>query len=122
MTTPNPPVPAAQTGEGPYWIRCGDLVPGHPDQGVHISRYDDETDQDAALTAMGVTTRHLDDGFVQLGAHRITWGRDPHQWNNHCNDLGDWCPWSGEPIPDDEGTGRCPAGCRDSRPADDEAA
>ncbi|MGP4027343.1 hypothetical protein [Actinomadura sp. 3N407] len=118
MTTasPNQPVPAAQAGDGPYWIRCGDIVPGHPDQDVHISRYDDESDQDAALAAMGATSRDLDEGFIQIHGHRITWGRDPDRWNNHSNDLGDWCPWSTEQIPTDHGDTRCPAGCRDSRP------
>ncbi|MFG1857440.1 hypothetical protein ACGFJT_36785 [Actinomadura geliboluensis] len=115
-TSPNPPVPPAGPGEGLYWIRCGNVVPGHPDQDVYISRYDDHADQDAALTAMGVTSRHHDDGFLQIHGHPITWGRDPARWNKHSNDLGDWCPWSTEPLPADHRDTRCPAGCRDSRP------
>ena len=38
-------------------------------------------------------------------------------WNRHRNDLGDACPWSGAPVPDDVDTADdpCPARCRDSR-------
>lgn len=34
-------------------------------------------------------------------------------WEGHTNDIGDWCPWSGAPITDEDDD-RCPAGCRDS--------
>jgi hypothetical protein len=38
--------------------------------------------------------------------------------------LGDWCPWSGQPVdaPNDITTAdddRCPQGCPDSTPTDD---
>lgn len=38
---------------------------------------------------------------------------DRYRFNNHSNDLGDWCPWSDTPVtaPDDS---RCPAGCPSS--------
>lgn len=36
-------------------------------------------------------------------------------YNEHTNDLGDWCPWSGEPAPEsDHDYPACPARCRDS--------
>jgi hypothetical protein len=41
-------------------------------------------------------------------------------WATHSNDIGDWCPWSGEPVADfsDEDDAMdsetCPAGCRGS--------
>jgi len=47
------------------------------------------------------------------------------RWNDHANDLGDWCPHGEEPVtpegePDedtaDSDLARCPAGCRASRP------
>ena len=45
-------------------------------------------------------------------------------WNDHKNDIGDWCPWSDEPAvipagdtgPDTDPC--CPARCRASRPVD----
>ncbi|XVV02785.1 hypothetical protein ACQPW3_36375 [Actinosynnema sp. CA-248983] len=39
-------------------------------------------------------------------------------WHDHTNDIGDWCPFSGEPV-----TGRdirCPQGCRASDPDDEQ--
>jgi hypothetical protein len=33
-------------------------------------------------------------------------------FNEHTNDLGDWCPYSGQPAPDDDAA--CPQGCRGS--------
>lgn len=44
-------------------------------------------------------------------------------WNQHRNQIGDWCPHSGQLIPpapdgvDDDAA--CPAGCPDSRPSQD---
>jgi hypothetical protein len=41
-------------------------------------------------------------------------------WASHSNDIGDWCPWSGEPVADfsdqddSADSDRCPAGCRGS--------
>jgi hypothetical protein len=47
------------------------------------------------------------------------------RWNNHRNDLGDWCPWSGTPASpadlaeaDQLHEPACPAVCRDSHPTD----
>lgn len=38
------------------------------------------------------------------------------RWNNHNNDLGDWCPHSMAAVPADTSQEqRCSAGCRDSR-------
>lgn len=46
-------------------------------------------------------------------------------WNEHVNDIGDYCGNSGQPIPRDYDDGtdspRCPAGCRASAPTDPEA-
>ncbi|MEO6085700.1 MAG: hypothetical protein ABIQ18_21550 [Umezawaea sp.] len=38
-------------------------------------------------------------------------------WPNHSNDIGDWCPFSDEPIKGDDT--RCPQGCRASDPEAD---
>ena len=32
-------------------------------------------------------------------------------WNEHSNDLGDYCPWSGQPAATEDDDARCPAGC-----------
>ena len=34
-------------------------------------------------------------------------------WNEHTNDIGDWCPFSGTPVTTEDN--RCPQGCRQSR-------
>lgn len=40
-------------------------------------------------------------------------------WNQHSNDLGDWCPHSGDPVPaEDDDDAPCPARCRASHPLD----
>jgi hypothetical protein len=114
-----PPVPPAQAGDGPFWIRCGDIQDGGPDLNVHITRYDNKVALECALTRMGLTDRMQAAGAVEFHGHRITWGRDPITWNRHSNDLGDWCPWSGEQVQGDDD--RCPAGCRDSRPSAEDA-
>lgn len=37
-------------------------------------------------------------------------GDAPHSWwNQHSNQLGDWCPWSGHVADDDDDA--CPATC-----------
>jgi hypothetical protein len=36
------------------------------------------------------------------------------KFNNHSNDIGDWCPYSGEPVPEDYNDDRCPQWCRAS--------
>jgi hypothetical protein len=36
------------------------------------------------------------------------------RWNNHRNDLGDWCPWSLCTTTTTDDDDRCPAGCRGS--------
>jgi endonuclease/exonuclease/phosphatase family metal-dependent hydrolase len=45
-------------------------------------------------------------------------------WSQHSNDIGDYCPHSGQPVPAEYEAGaddpRCPAGCRASRAEDDE--
>jgi hypothetical protein len=52
--------------------------------------------------------------FDDLGQH----------WNQHNNDIGDWCPHSGKPVPPDYDDGTddplCPATCRASRAQDDD--
>jgi hypothetical protein len=52
--------------------------------------------------------------FDDLGQH----------WNQHANDIGDYCGNSGKPVPADYDDGtddpRCPAGCRASVPEDDD--
>jgi hypothetical protein len=41
-------------------------------------------------------------------------------WNHHTNDLGDACPYSGQPAPDDTTDDTpCPARCRASYPVDE---
>lgn len=35
-------------------------------------------------------------------------------FNSHSNDLGDWCPYSGDPAPGADDDERCPQGCRAS--------
>jgi hypothetical protein len=32
-----------------------------------------------------------------------------YEYNEHNNQLGDWCPWSGVPANEDDDA--CPAGC-----------
>lgn len=43
-------------------------------------------------------------------------------YNDHSNDIGDWCTWSGKPVDeddlDDPDEDRCPALCRASRVED----
>lgn len=42
-------------------------------------------------------------------------------FNEHSNDIGDWCPFSGEELPADQGKDkRCPQGCRASRIVEDD--
>jgi hypothetical protein len=44
-------------------------------------------------------------------------GADTHMFDDHSNDLGDWCPWSGvcvDPATYRHADGRCPQGCRTS--------
>ncbi|MGH3630688.1 MAG: hypothetical protein ACRDRL_25010 [Sciscionella sp.] len=45
------------------------------------------------------------------------------EWNNHNNDIGDWCPYSGDPVgqaelddhgEDGEDGARCPQWCMKS--------
>lgn len=41
------------------------------------------------------------------------------KFNDHNNDIGDWCPWSGADA-DGHGTDdRCPAGCKQSAVVDE---
>lgn len=41
-------------------------------------------------------------------------------WSHHTNDLGDACPFSGQPAPDDATDDTpCPARCRASYPVDE---
>lgn len=43
----------------------------------------------------------------------------PARYPEHNNDIGDWCPWSGERRKDRDS--RCPAGCRRSVVDEDDA-
>lgn len=38
----------------------------------------------------------------------------PFEWNEHNNDIGDWCPWSGARAYLGELGATCPARCRDA--------
>lgn len=78
------------------------------------------TDAEVERIAARVPHSSIPDAIGVIASEAIV----RYRWNDHTNDIGDWCPHSEEPVtPDSEpdsdagdDTARCPAGCRASRP------
>ncbi len=84
------------------------------------------TDTEVERIARCVPDSSIPDAISVIATEAIVRFR----WNDHTNDIGNWCPHSEEPVtPHDEPTdsdtddlapARCPAGCQKSRPVRDD--
>lgn len=92
---------------------------------------DAENEREAAEKALA----WLRDPERQVGAFMVTNNEEPdaqpvevdltpdeedeepggRAFNNHSNDIGDWCPWSTCTVTENYSDERCPAGCTASR-------
>jgi hypothetical protein len=106
------------TGYGPGWG-------GDPGYGVEFTSTESEAARachcEIRPMAGGVFDYHPAAGLIEPIDDEARPGR---HWNQHSNDIGDYCPHSGKPVPAGYEAGdddpRCPAACRASMAEDNQ--